>query len=167
MSRLIRNIVVHCSATPNGKPFGAKDIDSWHSARGFKRNSAAVAGFNPNLKHVGYHFVIKLDGAVETGRSQAEAGAHVAGHNANSIGICMIGTNKFNKRQWVALAGLVKRLKEQYGSAQVCGHRDFSQDKNGDGKITPNEFIKLCPCFNASEWYANGMQVPAENVLGE
>ena len=166
MPKVISNIVVHCAATPNGKPFGIKDLDGWHKQRGFKRMSAFVTQFNPHLKHVGYHFVIKLDGTVETGRSQDEIGAHVAGHNTGSLGICMIGTNKFTPPQWSALSALVTRLKAQYPAARVCGHRDFSPDKNGDGKITPNEYIKLCPCFDAITWYAGGMLAPAANVLG-
>ena len=31
---------------------------------------------------------------------------------------------------------------------QVIGHRDTSPDRNGDGIISPNEFIKMCPCFD-------------------
>jgi N-acetyl-anhydromuramyl-L-alanine amidase AmpD len=166
VAKIIQRLVVHCSASPNGQPVGIADIDRWHATRGFKRMSAFVAKFNPQLKHVGYHFVIALDGTVETGRAQDEIGAHVAGHNTGSLGICMVGTDQFTPAQWSALKTLISNLKGNYPAARVMGHRDFSPDKNGDGKITPNEFIKLCPCFDVMPWYAGGMLAPAANVLG-
>ena len=75
--RAIEELVVHCSATPAGKPFRAADIDRWHREQGWNG--------------IGYHYVITLDGSIEPGRDLEEAGAHVAGHNRNSIGICYIG----------------------------------------------------------------------------
>jgi len=82
MKRKINHIVVHCAATPNGKPFSIENINDMHAARGFKRDSQAVRAFNPALKNVGYHFVIRLDGTVETPRHLEEIGAHVQGRNA-------------------------------------------------------------------------------------
>ena len=46
-------------------------------------------------------------------------------------------------------------LKKKYPKAVIQGHRDFSPDLNKDGKITPNEWIKLCPCFDAKTEYAS------------
>ena len=37
--------------------------------------------------------------------------------------------------------------------ATILGHRDLSPDRNGDGRITPDEWIKLCPCFDAQREY--------------
>ena len=75
--RKIKYIVLHCSATKEGVPFGIEDIDRWHRQRGFRK--------------VGYHYVILLDGTIRKGRDIAQVGAHVQGSNANSIGICYIG----------------------------------------------------------------------------
>ena len=75
--RKINEIIVHCSATPEGKDFHASDIDRWHKAQGWKC--------------IGYNYVIDLDGTVEPGRPLNEIGAHTVGHNSNSIGICYIG----------------------------------------------------------------------------
>ena len=75
--RQIKYIVLHCSATKEGVPFGIEDIDRWHRQRGFRK--------------VGYHYVIEIDGEIRKGRDIAEIGAHVQGSNANSIGICYIG----------------------------------------------------------------------------
>lgn len=131
--RKINKIIVHCSATQEGKDFNAKDIDRWHKQRGWKC--------------IGYHYVIKLDGAVETGRAESEIGAHCSGQNANSIGICYIGgLDKNNKAkdtrtdaQKAAMLVLLKKLKAKYPQAIIYGHRDFA--------------AKACPCFDAKNEY--------------
>ena len=48
-----------------------------------------------------------------------------------------------------ALVRLVEDLRLVFPSLQqVIGHRDTSPDLNGDGIISPNEYIKSCPCFD-------------------
>jgi hypothetical protein len=101
-------------------------IDQWHAQRGFHRQPAAIAAYNPDLKAIGYHFVLDVDGTKSTGRALDEIGAHVAGHNANSIGICMVGTDQYSTAQWGALASLVKALLAKYPGVPVVGHRDLS-----------------------------------------
>lgn len=120
MLRLTNLIVVHCSATPSGRPISsgvagnataADVIDSWHKARGFQRGQAAIAAFNPRLQHIGYHFVIETTGEVFTGRHPDEVGAHAANFNAHSVGICMVGgielKGRYTPAQWKALKNLV------------------------------------------------------------
>ncbi|MDD7726846.1 MAG: N-acetylmuramoyl-L-alanine amidase, partial [Bacteroidales bacterium] len=75
--RKINEIIIHCSDTPAGEDFSAADIDRWHKERGWSC--------------IGYHYVVRLDGTIEKGRDLSRAGAHCAGHNANSIGVCYIG----------------------------------------------------------------------------
>lgn len=152
--RDIKLIVIHCAATPNGKPFTAKQIDEMHAARGFRRYPAAIQAFNPELPHIGYHWFIRVDGLVESGRSPDEAGAHVKGYNADSLGICMAGTDQFGPAQWESLRELVAGLRAQYPAARICGHRDLSPDRNGDGKIDKTEWVKLCPGFDVAGWLA-------------
>ena len=143
-------IVIHCSATRAGQDVHASDIDKWHKERGFAM--------------IGYNYVITLDGKVEVGRPLDRDGAHcnTAGtsgkaYNKHSIGICYVGgLNHLGKPadtrtylQKRALVNLVYRLMEEYPAIkEVIGHRDASPDKNGDGKVTPNEWIKQCPCFD-------------------
>lgn len=160
----INLIVIHCAATPNGvvrARYGktaAERIDYSHGKRGFRRRDGGYAGwFNPHLKHIGYHYVIDTDGALEQGRAIGEQGAHVRGHNKHSLGICLIGTDAFTHSQWQALHHLLKHLSKNFPDAVVCGHRDLSPDLNGDGTIEPNEWIKICPGFNVSEWLDNGL----------
>jgi N-acetylmuramoyl-L-alanine amidase len=54
--------------------------------------------------------------------------------------------------QKAALERVLKTLKVMFPKAQIKGHRDFSPDLNKDGKITSNEWIKQCPCFDVSEY---------------
>lgn len=141
-------VVIHCSATRPTQNIGAREIRQWHRAKGWS--------------DIGYHFVIRRDGTVENGRPINSIGAHVAGHNANSIAICMVGgisdkqpwkaENNFTREQWAALETLALRMWNKYPSAKFRGHRDFSPDLNKDGKISSNEWIKDCPCFDVIPW---------------
>ena len=75
--RNIKYIIVHCSATAEGKDFKEKDIDKWHRQRGFTC--------------IGYHYVVDLDGKIEVGRPESQIGAHCKGYNSVSIGVCYVG----------------------------------------------------------------------------
>lgn len=145
--RTITDIVLHCTATPEGKEVTVAAIRAGHLARGFK--------------DIGYHYVIGLDGTIHKGRDESLIGAHVSGHNAHSIGISYVGgvekdgkTPKDTRTaaQKTAMARLVKELLAKYPGAKVKGHRDYSPDLNGDGTVEPWEWIKACPCFEVKTW---------------
>lgn len=164
--RLINMLVIHCSASPNGKRVTSEEIDAWHAARGFRRDPALIGPNEPTLKHIGYHYVIYVEGLVRIGRGEGEVGAHAEGYNAHSIGICMVGTDRFTTAQWNNLATLVDRIQKRYSTIrEVVGHRDLSVDLNGDGVIEPNEWMKTCPGFNVSSWLSRGMKPEPEHVL--
>ncbi len=143
----VKYIVIHCSASRAGQDFRAVDIDGWHRRRGFKR--------------IGYHYVVDLDGTIEEGRKLDEEGAHVKGYNHCSVGVCYVGGLDENgeakdtrtEKQKRALEDLVEVLREVFPGAEVVGHRDLSPDKNGDGKVEPWEWLKVCPCFDVREEY--------------
>ena len=153
--RNIKYIVIHCAATKEGQEFDISDMDKWHKARGWRM--------------VGYHFFIKLDGEVQIGRLESQIGAHVAGYNKYSIGICYCGGLDSNGKpkdtrtdeQKKSLRKLIYALRDKYPNAKVKrypivqGHRDFSPDLDGDGTIEPNEWLKDCPCFDAKTEYKN------------
>ena len=133
--RKINEIVVHCTATPEGRAVSVAEIRRWHKDRGWS--------------DIGYHFVVHLDGKVEIGRPVSQVGAHVAGRNANTIGVTYVGgVDKAGKpkdtrttSQKDALLQLLKRLIGQYPTiAMVSGHRDYAN--------------KACPSFDASKEYA-------------
>lgn len=151
--RAVDLIVLHCSATPNGRHFSAADIDQWHLERGFRRQPAWLARQNPSLRAIGYHFVIYVNGAIASGRHLEEAGAHARGHNADSVGVCLVGTDRFTAAQWQAAAALVDRLLQTFPEAQVLGHRDLPSVR------------KLCPGFDVAAWLAADMLAPAAHLL--
>lgn len=152
MSRDINLIVIHCAATTNYKSVSQSAIDRSHAQRGFKRKPEWVRQHRPDLKAFGYHFFINVDGEVLEGRHIDEVGAHASGYNAHSIGVCMAGTDDFTAEQWASLTSLIDELAGEYPDAEILGHRDLSPDLNGDGEITPNEYIKICPGFDVREW---------------
>lgn len=164
--RAIKLIVIHCSASPNGKRVSPEEIDRWHKLRGFKRNPEFIGYNAPGLKHIGYHYVVGVPGGVTVCRGEREIGAHVAGHNANSLGICVVGTDAYTADQWRGLRTLVQGLQLRYPGAKVVGHRDLSPDADGDGEVEPHEWLKTCPGFDVPAWVANGMAPPRGHILG-
>ena len=132
--RSINEIIVHCSATPEGRDFTIADITRWHKARGFRT--------------IGYHFVVYRDGSVHAGRPLEQAGAHCLKHNKHSIGVCYIGGCATDGRtpkdtrtpeQKEALVKLLTELHNRFPHAVIHGHRDFA--------------AKACPSFNATLEY--------------
>lgn len=144
-------IIIHCSATPEGKDVRAADIDRDHRV-------------NRHFKMIGYNYVIDLDGTIEEGRPLTMNGAHCEKpgfsgkpYNQHSIGICYIGgvakdgkTPKDTRTdaQKLALHTLVANLVMQYPIVEIIGHRDASPDLNGDGMISKWEWMKACPSFD-------------------
>lgn len=134
--RKIKELIIHCSATPEGKDFTVADIDRWHKARGFRK--------------IGYHYVVYRDGSYHVGREIEEIGAHCTGHNSESIGICYIGgvakdgktpKDTRTEAQKKTLITLVRTMKARYPGIKVIGHRDVSN--------------KACPSFDATTEYRN------------
>ena len=145
--RTITDIVIHCTATRAWQDYSAEDIRRMHKAQGWA--------------DIGYHYVVRLDGTIEPGRDVDKIGAHVSGHNANSIGVVYVGgldnqgkaKDTRTENQKCALLNLLMDLRKLYPKAKISGHRDFSPDKNGDGILTPDEYFKSCPCFDAKAEY--------------
>lgn len=131
-------IIVHCTATRVGRDVTAAEVDTWHKERGFDC--------------IGYHYLIRLDGTIEKGRSLNRIGAHCKGHNRHSVGICYVGGLDANglpcdtrtPAQKDSLARLIWNLTQRalllgFGLVAVRGHRDFA-------KVD-------CPCFDAAAEY--------------
>ena len=148
-NRVITEIIVHCTATPEGREVSMDELRKWHKQRGFS--------------DVGYHYVVHLDGEVENGRSVNLVGAHCSGHNTHSIGVCYVGgvakdgktpKDTRTEKQKAALLCLLMDLRELYPNAKIIGHRDTSPDLNGNGIVEPCEFVKSCPSYDARSEYS-------------
>ena len=165
--RKIDSIILHCTATPEGKDYSVDTIRSWHKQRGFD--------------DIGYHYVIHLDGSISNGRPIAIAGAHALGWNSNSIGISYIGGLDSSAKkgkdtrtpaQKEAFKSLIAKLVLEYKDIRILlGHRDTSPDLNGNGTIERGEWIKECPCFdvesNYGTWFRDllkSQKVPEDEI---
>lgn len=135
-------ICIHYSATPIERDYTVADIDAMHRARGFRE--------------IGYHYFIRKDGTVETGRDLSqpgrfEVGAHSKGENSSSVGICYeggvrasapnVGFDSRTHAQKTAMIALIISLQERFPGAIVEGHRDMP------GAATQ------CPGFDARAWW--------------
>lgn len=132
--RRIDLIVVHCTATPAGRDVSAAEI---------RRGHVRERGFSD----IGYHYVVRIDGAIESGRRLDRAGAHCEGRNAHSIGVCYVGgvdsggrpSDTRTEAQKKSLMALLVALRKAFPRAKIRGHRDFAN--------------KACPCFDATAEY--------------
>lgn len=154
MSRLINRIIVHCSATRPEQHIGADEIRSWHIAKGWR--------------DIGYNAVIRRSGVMEPGRDLdddgdwlEEVGAHAAGFNSDSIGICLVGginedwepDMNFTPDQMITLRKTINTIlsvpddvidasiRFPPGGPEIIGHRDLPGVK------------KACPCFDVETWW--------------
>lgn len=127
--RRIEKIIVHCTATPDGRDVSVEEVRRWHRGRGYR--------------DIGYHYLITLDGVVHVGRPLEEVGAHTKGHNRTSIGVCYVGgvakdgrtpKDTRTQAQRVALRELIETLRCDFPKATVHGHCEFSP--------------KACPSFD-------------------
>ena len=145
MARDIRYIAVHCTASPQS--WGVEELNRVFKARGFKRS--------------GYHYVITKDGVVHPMEPEEKISNGVKGFNRVTVNVAYVGgidamgkgVDNRTPEQKESLLKLLKELKGRYPQAKIQGHRDFSEDKNGNGIIDPWERIKECPCFDAIPEY--------------
>jgi N-acetylmuramoyl-L-alanine amidase len=138
--RRIDEIIIHCSATPEGRNQTVDDIRNWHLKQGWS--------------DIGYHYVVDIYGNIFNGRDVDLVGAHCSkgGHNTHSIGVCYVGgVEKDNVKvskdtrttlQKASLITLLKDLRALYPNARIYGHRNFDKSKD-------------CPSFDAKKEYRN------------
>ena len=132
--RLVKEIIIHCSATREGQLVSVDTIRDWHLAKGWN--------------DIGYHFYIDLDGTINKGRDIDKIGAHCKGRNRNSIGICYCGgveadgktpKDTRTQEQKDSLLNVLKTLKAMYPEAVIYSHSEFA--------------AKACPSFDATGEY--------------
>ena len=133
--RDINKIILHCSATPEGRDVSVNDIRQWHLDKGWS--------------DIGYHYVVELDGTIKEGRPVERQGAHVRGLNKNSIGICYVGGCDEDMKpkdtrtiaQKISLEYLITELMNAHINSTLHGHNEFSS--------------KACPSFDVQKEYIN------------
>ena len=131
--RPLTEIIVHCSATKPSMDIGAEWIRKIHIKE-------------KKYRDIGYHFVIRRNGAQEDGRPIEQIGSHAKSHNSGTIGICLAGgisetgrpENNFTSAQFESVQMLIGYLKERYPTiVKLSGHNDYAN--------------RACPCFNVHE----------------
>ncbi len=134
--RSLTEIIVHCTATPEGREVSQKDLYRWHVV-------------NRGWSDIGYHYLIQLDGNVVICRPIEKDGAHVKGRNKGTVGVSYAGGVDPNGKpkdtrtgaQKAALTQLLSKLLDDYPSiTKISGHRDYA--------------AKACPSFDATLEYA-------------
>lgn len=143
--RTIKYIAVHCTAGSQKQTIN--DLKNEFKRKGWK--------------YPGYHYVISPDGTITQLLDDELVSNGVKGYNSYLINVAYIGgidskgkgVDNRTDEQKASLLSLLKHLHKKYPSAVIQGHRDFSPDTNGNGKIESYEWVKLCPCFDAKEEY--------------
>jgi len=130
----IKYLVVHCSDSPDDEDLGARDIHALHLSFGWHG--------------CGYHRVIRRDGTIESGRPDYWIGAHVYGHNEESLGVCLVGRKDFTNPQFNALEEILRSWQANHPKARILGHRDFETT------------TKTCPNFDVSQFCISRQIVP-------
>jgi len=126
VAKNIKLLVVHCSDSEDSQTLTALDLHKMH--------------LNFGWDGIGYHKVINRSGKIENGRPEYWIGAHVQGKNNISLGVCLIGRDKFTIKQYISLEKVLRKWKSLYPEAKIVGHRDTG---NTD---------KTCPNFDVEFW---------------
>ena len=136
--RKITLIIIHCSAVKPDQTSSAAQIDTWHRKQGWKLG-------------IGYHYVVRRNGEIESGRPEYLVGAHCKNHNSHSIGVCYEGgldirgqpADTRTEAQKAAMRWLLRQLHRSYPKALIVGHSNLNP-------------LKDCPCIkNVAQEYAD------------
>ena len=146
MSKPIQYLVIHCTATPEGREVSADEIRRWHTAP-----PPAGRGW----KQVGYTDVVHLDGRVErlvNNNEDAnvdpwEVTNGAAGYNSISRHIVYVGgCDKAGKpkdtrteAQREALKRYVEDFHARFPQIRIVGHHELNPGK-------------ACPSFDVGKW---------------
>lgn len=144
--RKVLNLVVHCTATAQSATIAAIQ-KHWKTKLGWK---------SP-----GYHIIIPPNGSIVRLAEDDAICNGVAGHNSTSLHVSYIGGVDANGKaldnrtaeQSVAIVEVLRAWRKKYPKAKIKGHRDFSPDKDGDGVVEAEEWMKMCPSFDAVKEY--------------
>lgn len=134
--RLIKYLVVHCTATPQ--------TATVQSIQKYWKNTL-------KWKSPGYHVIVKPDGTAVELLSIDQVSNGVGGWNSSLINISYIGGvdakgNALDNRtaaQKQTILNYLKKWKTMFPNAIIQGHRDFPG------------VTKACPSFDAKKEYQN------------
>lgn len=147
----LKYLVIHCTATPEGREITRKDIEQWHlKERGWSR--------------VGYSDMVHLDGSLENliefnqdeNVDSFEISNGAKGFNGISRHVVYVGGAKSTKPSWAKYYPLKDtRTDEQHITLET--YVKFMILRHPDIKIIGHNEIsnKGCPSFNVGDWLRN------------
>lgn len=146
MGKELKYLVIHCTATPEGRPVTSDEIRAWHT------NPVSKGG--RGWKQVGYTDMFHLDGRVERMVKNNEDATvdeweitnGAVGYNAISRHIVYVGgCDKQMKPKDTRTTGQTKALKQyvldfhrKHPSVKIVGHNQLA--------------AKACPSFDVPAW---------------
>lgn len=147
MSKLMQYLVIHCTATPEGREVSAAEIRRWHTA--------PVSQGGRGWKQVGYTDIVHLDGRVERlvdNNEDAQVDAWevtngAAGYNSVSRHIVYVGgcdkagrpKDTRTEAQREALKHYVEDFHARFPQVKIVGHHELNPGK-------------ACPSFDVPTW---------------
>jgi hypothetical protein len=143
----LKYLVLHCTATPEGREVSSADIRRWHTS--------PVSQGGRGWKQVGYTDLIHLDGTVERLvdnnedanvdtweiTNGAKGYNSVSRHVVYAGGLAKDGKTAKDTRtaaQLTAMADYVKNFHAQHPNVRIVGHNELA--------------AKDCPSFNVQTW---------------
>lgn len=145
MKKELKYLVIHCTATPEGREVKASDIRAWHTAPKPKGRG---------WKQVGYTDMVHLDGTLERlvdNNEDAwvdgwEVTNGATGYNSVSRHIVYVGGCDKNMKakdtrtpgQFATLKKYVLDFHKKFPKVKIIGHREVAS--------------KACPSFDVQKW---------------
>lgn len=143
----LKRLVLHCTATPEGREVSQAEIRHWHTD--------PVSKGGRGWKQVGYTDMIHLDGKVERlVKNNEDARVDpweitngAAGYNSTSRHVVYVGgvaadgkTSKDTRTlaQQKAMEAYVKDFHRRFPAVRIVGHNELA--------------AKACPSFDVQEW---------------
>lgn len=146
MKRELKYLVLHCTATPEGREVSGSDIRRWHTT--------PVSAGGRGWKQVGYTDLIKLDGSIErlvdnnedSWVDPWEITNGAKGYNSVSRHVVYAGGYDSQNKpkdtrtaaQRVAMERYVKEFHTQHPNVKIIGHNEIA--------------AKACPSFDVQQW---------------
>lgn len=147
MSKSLKYLVIHCTATREGREVSSNEIRHWHTD--------PVNKGGRGWKQVGYTDMIHLDGRVERLVKNNEdewvdpweITNGVAGYNSVSRHVVYVGgyaadgqtvKDTRTSAQGAALEKYVREFHRRHPRVKIVGHNELA--------------AKACPCFDVQKW---------------
>lgn len=156
----LKYLVIHCTATPEGRDVSAADIRRMHTSPKPRGRGWRQVGYTDLFRPDGTRerLVKNNEDAYVDGWEITNGAAgfnSVSRHIVYAGGVAKDGKTPKDTRtpaQRSAMAEYVQDFHRRHPDVKIIGHRDLSPDRNGNGKVEPGEWTKACPSFEVSEW---------------